>query len=496
MKKKYDDFYDIFNSEDKELLKEYFTSLNENISLTKKETKLFNDDFEKAIIYYYKVKHLSICDILSILSISNLGNCYKDNPNYWYPLDNAAKIYPLSMKENWMSVFRLSYYLKEDIVPEIFQIALTFTMKRFSTFRTSIRKGFFWHYIDGIKKRFHVYHDKMLPCSYINVSNLGKQSFKAVYYKNRISVEYFHILTDGYGGTVFLSTLVGTYLNLLGNNIDNNDIVLNINDKPSKEEITDEFTTKKKANKSRSLVDNKALEIDGKLSSIKPCQILHFDINLNDLKRLSKEKNVTITELILGFIFMVLSYSTSGTGSIKIQVPSNMRKYYPSKTLRNFALYSVISIDKKSITNLDDVLIEIKGQMKEKNTKERLDETMTYTNNLVNSLRTIPLFIKRPIASIVYGFLGDKVLTSVLSNLGNISLPNNMKDYIEKMDFSLGTGITNKVLFSMITCNDIATLSISKFTTNSSVENSLYNLLKENGINVKIHGSEIYENRK
>ena len=31
-----------------------------------------------------------------------------------------------------------------------------------------------------------VYRDNRMPCSYINVSNFGKQSFKALYYKNRI----------------------------------------------------------------------------------------------------------------------------------------------------------------------------------------------------------------------------------------------------------------------------------------------------------------------
>ena len=128
---------------------------------------------------------------MEILSLDNLGDIYTKKATNWYPLDNSAKIYPLSMKENWMSVYRLSYYLEEPIIPEIFQIALLFTMKRFPTFATSIRKGFFWNYIDGIKKRFNIKKDNAIPCSYINISKVGKQSFKVLYYKNRISVEIF-----------------------------------------------------------------------------------------------------------------------------------------------------------------------------------------------------------------------------------------------------------------------------------------------------------------
>ena len=60
------------------------------------------------------------------------------------------------------------------------------------------------------------------------------------------------------------------------------------------------------------------------------------------------------------------------------------------------------------------------------------------------------------------------------------------KKEVEKMDFVLGTTITNKLLFSIITCNNILTLSISKYTLNTSVENNLYHLLVQNNIIVKV----------
>lgn len=493
--KKRNTFYKKFNIEEGEIIKEYFNNLNNNISLTKKETIKLNEDFEKAIDYYLK-QGKNLKETLNILSIDNLGDIYQKEPENWYPLDNAAKIYPLSMRENWMSVYRLSCYLKEDIVPEIFQIALLFTMKRFPTFRTSIRKGFFWHYIDGIKKRFHVYEDKKPPCSYINVSNIGKQSFKAVYYKNRISIEYFHILADGTSAAIFLSTLVATYLKLLGKEISTNDTVLDINEKPKEAESKDEFKDKTPNVKSQSLIEGKAVQIDGKRSNVRPCQILHFDIDLKDIKELSKNKNATITEIILSLLFISISYSTSKEGPIKIQVPVNMRKYYPSKTLRNFSLYVTINIPREEIKDLDSVLIEVKRQLYEKNNIDNLNGILEYTNKLIKYLRFIPLFIKKPVAKIIYGYAGDKSFTTVLSNLGNIDLPDNMQKEVEKMDFVLGTTITNKLLFSIITCNNILTLSISKYTLNTSVENNLYNLLIQNNIKVKVYGSENYDNKK
>lgn len=487
-------FLNNFNEKDKDLLIEYFDNLNKLLKLSKKETKSFNEDFEKAILYYSKTKKVS--EIIEILSLDNLGDIYISKPYNWYPLDNSAKIYPLSMKESWMSVYRLSYYLKEDIVPEILQIALLFTMKRFPTFATSIRKGFFWHYIDGIKKRFSITEDNVIPCSYINISKVGKQSFNVFYYKNRVSVEIFHTLTDAYGGIVFLSTLIAEYLKLMGECIDYNNIVLNINDEVQKEEIKDEFIDKKVETKNGSLLDSKALSLDGKLSNISPCQIIHFDLDLAKLKALAHNYDVTINELMLSFLFMVLSYSTSKEGYIKIQVPVNMRKYYKSNTLRNFSLYNNINLKKSEIASLESVIKKVKHQSQEKLSKNKINEVLVYSNKLVKSLKLVPLFIKRPIANFIYGFIGDKASTTVLSNLGVVSLPESVSKNIKSADFVLGTTISNKVLFSLITVNDIVTLTMSKFTTNTAVENSLYNIFKENDLILRIHGSENYENRK
>ena len=69
-------FYKNFNLEEEKIIKEYFTNLNNNISLTKKETIKINEDFEKAIEYYLK-NGKSLKETLKILSIDNLGDIYQ-----------------------------------------------------------------------------------------------------------------------------------------------------------------------------------------------------------------------------------------------------------------------------------------------------------------------------------------------------------------------------------------------------------------------------------
>src|SRR5574344_1370774 len=165
-------FINQFKPDEQIIIQAFFKQLNQKLFLSTADRVAINIDFEKAINYYLNHRY-TLKEALDLLSIDNLGSYYQDAVNNWYPLDNAAKIYPLSMKESWMSVYRISYYLKSNIVPEILQLALTFTIKRFP-----------------------IYEEKRIPCNYINVSNLGKQAFIVLCYEDSIGIEYFPVLPD------------------------------------------------------------------------------------------------------------------------------------------------------------------------------------------------------------------------------------------------------------------------------------------------------------
>ena len=90
---------------------------------------------------------------------------------------------------------------------------------------------------------------------------------------------------------------------------------------------------------------------------------------------------------------------------------------------------------------------------------------------------------------IVYGFLGDKIFSNTLSNLGVIKLPEELSSKIESMDFILGIGITNRAGCSVVTINNITTFSISKMTVDPTFEEKLYELLENDNILAKIFTS-------
>ncbi|MDD3921170.1 MAG: hypothetical protein PHO41_08385, partial [Eubacteriales bacterium] len=191
------------NAEDASEIIRFFEAFSTHCALNKNETKALRKDLEDALMYYAAAA-VPLKQALARLSIEHLGGFYVRPPILWYTLDDAAKIYPLSMKRGQMAVFRLSVYLKEPVVPEMLQMALNFTIKRFPSFATTVKKGFFWHYLDTSKRRYEVQQETGIPCQPLNISYSSSQSFRVLWYQNRISVEFFHILTDGTGGMSFL----------------------------------------------------------------------------------------------------------------------------------------------------------------------------------------------------------------------------------------------------------------------------------------------------
>ena len=264
-------------------VEELFRNLRQRCLLSKRDNYEIKMDFINTLLYYNE-KDFQFSEVIKLIDPSNLGGFYARTSHNWYSLDDSAKIYPMSMEHGKMAIFRLSAYLKKDVVPELLQLALTFTIKRFPTFATIVKKGVFWHYLDTIKRRFPIYKEKEEPLRHIKISRSGTPSFRVLYYKNRISVEFFHVLTDGRGGMVFLKALVAEYLRLMGIRIDDYGDIWKINDTPIVDEIKNEFSCVEHSKNSSGLINKHALQMNGKLTEIRPNQIIHFKMNYLDLK--------------------------------------------------------------------------------------------------------------------------------------------------------------------------------------------------------------------
>lgn len=384
-----------------ELERLYF-ALAARIDLPRAQKRALISDFRRAAEVLVS-RGLSPAEAAARLGHERLGDFYLSAPDYWYPLDDAAKIYPMSMTDGWMSVFRLSAYLDAPVEPSLLQLALDITMPRFPFFATRIKRGVFWHYIDGVKRRFTVQPETELPCAPMNVAAGDSQSFRVLYYGRRVSVELFHILTDGTGGLAFLTALLLAFMT----------------------------------------------------------EAAH-------------------------------AASDESRGDISIQVPVNMRKFCPSKTLRNFAMYCSVRTPWAEAGEAERLLPDITRQLSERASETAMRGMLASTAEMVRLLGRVPLAVKRPAARIAYGFLGERAFTSTLSNLGAAKLPPEVEAHVEKLDFVLGTGERARAACAMVTLKGLALLSVTKLTDDKTFETRLLSLLEGAGVPVKLSGSMPY----
>lgn len=490
----FDKYMQTLSAEENAVVSDFFADVRVHLALPRDEKDRMLADYEAAILYYASVG-TPVSAALERLAVKNIGGFYARPAVLWFALDDAAKVYPLSMEHGRMAVFRLSIRLKKEVVPQLLQIALTFVIKRFPCFATTLKKGFFWHYLDTAKRRFSIETEADIPCRPMPISHSGSQSFRVVYFNNRISAEFFHVLTDGSGGMVFLKTLVAEYLRLAGDIQAIPEGIPNINEIPTAKETANEFLRADRSIKGSGFTDRSATQMTGLLSRRRPCRVLHFNMDAELLSNAAKQRGATITAYMLSLLFIAGKTATDvQSGEENIQVPVNMRKFYPSSTLRNFSLYCGVRLPLESIGDPSSMIPNITEQLQRKASREAMGEMMASTEKMVSMVRYVPLIIKAPVAKVIYGFLGDKLFCNTLSNLGVVKLPDEMARHIESMDFVLGTAITNRVSCSMVTFGGVAVLSIAKMTADPTFEEKLYELLTADGIPVEAEGSELHAN--
>ena len=139
-----------------------------------------------------------------LLKIASLQNPDAD----WVNLDNAAMIFPATDSADINGMFCLSAILNEKIDPKRLQQALNNTVRRFPTIAAAIKRGMFWFYLEPSTYPVVVEEEKLFPCTRIPMDS-RHSCIRVTYYEYRISVDFFHAVTDGNGGMVFLNTLVG-----------------------------------------------------------------------------------------------------------------------------------------------------------------------------------------------------------------------------------------------------------------------------------------------
>ncbi|MHC1746874.1 MAG: hypothetical protein AB9856_00620 [Cellulosilyticaceae bacterium] len=414
---------------------------------------------------------------------------YKSKQLSWQRLDNAAKIFPPTSNKKDTKVFRFSCRLYETINPNTLQLALDKTMLSFPLYASIIRKGLFWYYFEASTIKPLVSIESKPPCSVLYDENTKHLLFEVTYYKKRINLEIYHALTDGVGALQFLKTLVLNYLILehqkdFKNQIPSIDYDASISQKED-DSFQKYFNDGAKSKKSSI---GTAYKLKGETLEDNILQVITGVVSAKEVLNQAHQYNTTLTVFLSAVLVYSIGQEMSMTDKkrpVVLSVPVNLRAYFQSASARNF--FSVINIPynfSKEDATFEDVIKYLHNffekELTADNFRARLNNLVALEHNYFT--RAIPLFFKKPTLRIAH-HLTNKEITTVLSNIGRVSMPTELEPYIDLFDVCVSTA---KVQMCLCSYKDKLSISFSAPFVSTEIQKNFFRALTAQGISVAV----------
>lgn len=403
--------------------------------------------------------------------------------NNWYKLDNAAKLFPATTQGMNTSVFRVSMILDDEINEHVLQTALDKISKRFPTLLVKLSSGVFWNFLNENEERLLVTQEEKSPCSQFERRGGSRHLIRVLYFKNKISVEIFHALTDGVGCVEFIKTLVYQYLQLQGHNIDSQGLILLPDDKPIKYEIEDSFGQYFKYSKSKRIKMEKAFRIMGTLFEPNGNNVIHGTVDAQKLNAIAKKSGSTISAYLVAVLIFSIYSEMMKYGvydePIKICIPINLRGIFPSKSLRNFVTTIHVGQKIDENTTFEEIVNNTNIQIKEETQKENLHQIVSANVRLEQMLSTrfIPLFIKNIGIKLVSKRVAENVKSMTFSNLGRILLPDDMARHISCVEAVLYPTKSMPLTCALVSVNNRLTITFTRNIVEADVIRHFFRFL-------------------
>lgn len=412
----------------------------------------------------------------------------------WNRLDNAGTVYPAMSTQKWSSLFRIAAIMKQDINPELLQQAADRVLPRFPTINAQLKAGFYWYYLTENPQRLLVEPDIKFPCSPIHWRRKNAHLLKIFYGEKRIAIDFFHAVTDGTGALIFLKTLVAEYLRLSGVNVPAELGVLDLESLPTADEMTDAFV-KLPLPKSKGIKGlGRAFRFPVQMSIHMNKHIHTYITNVGELKNKAAQFGVTINEyLTAAFIYIgveeQLKHNPKKLRPIRVSVPVNMRRFYETKTLRNFS--SVVNPEIRPPFNdvsFEHICFLVRDYMKNALTAAHLYETIAPNVALEKNFfsRLTPLFIKNLLILTGYKIMSSKATTTTLTNLGVFTAPTALMNELETIEVILGPARHSGVGATVLTTGENVRITFTSTQVHPALAEELERLLNGHGLKTKM----------
>jgi len=401
-----------------------------------------------------------------------------------YAIDNSAILYLALMRRTHTNVYRFAMTLKHDVDPALLQQAVDHTYKRFPTIIAGFRPGFFQYTMVPAAKAPVVRPD---PGCLVTMTRqeIETCAYRVFYSGREISFEAFHAVTDGYGAIASFTTLVAEYLRLRHNmEIPVCQTLRSLEDEPMAHELEDSYVTRH-SGKPLHLPSRYSYQLPGAYSD----SCVHTCVRTYPTERVvaaARGQGVSLTALLSGVmassIMEVQSRHRKKLLPVRIMVPVDLRRMFRSTTLRNFILYALPTMEPVDAKlPLRELLHRFHVQMKEQLDPKRMASIMAYNVRGQASFlfRAVPRALKCAFMRTIYKYFGESNSSITLTNIGNVTLPDEMAPHIDGIQCVLTPRAGSPYNCAVIAANGNLTITLSRFPHSRELEEIFFKKLDE-----------------
>ena len=178
---------------------------------------------------------------------------------------------------------------------------------------------------------------------------------------------------------------------------------------------------------------------------------------------------------------------------IRVQIPVNLRRLFPSKTLRNFSYFTTPELDPRlgdyTFRELCALVQHHMGlEVTAKVMSTKIAANVENEKQLI--IRMLPLFIKNAVMKAIYRTVGEKYSCLSISNLGAVTLPAQMAAYVQRLDFILGPQSQAPHNCGVITWGDDLYINLIRNTREPELEACFCQVLKELELDITVQSND------
>lgn len=402
-----------------------------------------------------------------------------------FEIDSSAKFYPIVSTKKAQSLFRLSAVMQDIVDKSVLEKALNDVLARFRVYKVRLKRGYAWHYFVPNDMPAKVFGEVALLKPIDQEENNGYM-FRLCAVGNKIWLEMFHALCDGNGAMIFMQSILHRYRQLLGFEM-SDESVISWQSEGSDEEQEDGF---KKHYKPISFSEMKLGALAGKVPHRLNGTLLKDGYQSDEgvcdcLEVASRAKalGVSFTAYLAGLLGVAIEKVSSGKKPITIMVPVNLRKAFPTKTMRNFVMFVRIILSKNDCQSVEKCALIAQREITMQTAKNKLEAFISTTVRAQKSfiLKTAPLLLKTVLLRLGRLFMRSRQ-TIIMSNLGKVECEDNMG--LDRLVFNVNVSKNSTQNVGVITTGNKTCIAFTRAVEERALPETFFELLKNEGITV------------